>query len=363
MLQTPVSLDKQTWIESLRQTWAQFEQAGVLTETVAEQLARAWGFCRLLGADAGDRNRPLPGTVAQAAARSLLQIIQDTEAFAQRLPQEWDAAAEPAERDRLCLRLLEQRLDIQAILLAVELSLEDAYEREELSWSQMCQVLQPLEDSVVRLDQLLSRRDLLSLLASIADLPVLQDWRAALAEEYRQPMPWWLSELLDQVAARDRQRCAQELPSPALWRQLTAAQRLRPVILVFLRPRIAAEQTPVNIHLCWQSPDRRYRAHWRGQRGQESPAQLLFWFATVEEQPAQELAGQPVWFAGVPGVIEAEGRARFARERVLQQLEQGEDVRLEVGSQRQGWELLSETLQDAEAILRGETDADSVNRD
>lgn len=100
---------------------------------------------------------------------------------------------------------------------------------------------------------------------------------------------------------------------------------------------LAAEQAPLPPRvLWWQSPDRRYRACLAlPARPADDTVPLVAAFSTADDQPALDLAGQPVRLADAACTIGPDAKARWTLSEVSRS---GNDLVLEVGPNRLVWE-------------------------
>ncbi|HBO44521.1 MAG TPA: hypothetical protein DD670_11420, partial [Planctomycetaceae bacterium] len=172
-------------------------------------LARALGYCRLFGVEAGELDGILPANEAIAAAEELRRFLDLCIEDAKQLPGRWDEAPAQVE-EALCADLLEARMDVWAVGVALGESLEDCVvsvepEAEELGNAvEQTLVLRDTFDEILRLPE---QMVLLSVLVTI---PLLENWRAILAPEFQDCIPWWLDGTLEGIEENINRKLAEE---------------------------------------------------------------------------------------------------------------------------------------------------------
>ncbi len=328
------------------------EILGGVTLTPAHQAsalraAIALGYCRLFGADLGEEDGALPLLIAKAAMPSLHALIDDTAKRAETLADDWDSIDELVERDELCIRLLQDRMDIHAAYIAVDEAFLEAYGEQEISWKEYDNTLQALAEKVERLDAALQQPENLEILSTVAHLPLIENWRILLTEDHQALMPWWLSGLLSEVAQASVRKALKRMPSAEIWRAVARtvtekAQRelvvVKLLLLAALRARIAASPAAQPVIIRWVSPDGQYEAHCVLVQDKR-PEHIEIVFMTRTGEPAPDLSNQPVWLADLESKINAEGKAWFPSDGLLQALESGKPPCLAVGGSREVWEV------------------------
>lgn len=341
------------------------EGAAISTETATAALraAIALGYCRLYGIDLGEEEGVLPTPVALAAANGLQVEVDTLRQEAETLPQRWDDTEETRERDELCLDLLRGRMDVQAAFIAVEEALAEAQCQGEISWEQYAKETDALVAGLDKLDQTFQQREILEILSSVTDYPLLRNWRQMLADEFRPAQFWWLDGQLESVAQQLTDAFVREAPSPEAWRRVREAKRLREaqkaallrmclLRAVFTR-RIAAASEATSATLAWTSPDGRFQALCRVALGGTLPGKLTLYFMQTTGEPAPELTNAPVWWAGIASSISQEGSAVFEAEKLRKALEGNQMPELLVGPQQQLWLLTPASVQ---ALTQYQTD-------
>jgi len=332
------------------------EDGGEITAPIREAavaLATALGQCRLFGVELPeDLDGTLPLRTATAAAEGLVERLRRDTEDARALGPRWDQATDQVEEHDLVCGLLEARMDAWAALLAVEEASLAAQEDGEIANAseqerkRFGEAVEAMIDALADFDNALE--DEKGLLSVAADTNILDNWRASLAPEHSQPLPWWLDGTLEEegdraykevlewmshVEQRARLSRLHSTPEPAIlpWRPVVSP----PTLLA--AAEAAAEDQPFAPPLYWQSPDGRYEARLIFPPRLACPADepLGVYFERVEDQkPAVELAGEPIRLGDLPLTIDDQGRAAF----VLSQLPDSESPpELRVGASATPW--------------------------
>jgi hypothetical protein len=176
----------------------------------AYDLATALGRCRLHGVDLACDDGVLPLEVARAAMEQWVAALDDLVRIASELSARFDRAADSLEIEDLCLNLLGDRLDAWAAFLAIDEAYETAQEETDAGFSTP---LLPLFEAIERYDEALLGQ--LDILAIVADIPMLENWRAQLAPQFRDFLPWFLDGRIEQTAAALDQVALALAPDPA----------------------------------------------------------------------------------------------------------------------------------------------------
>ncbi len=313
----------------------------------AYQVAVALGFCRLFGVDPGDLDGVLPPGMAVAAARQLSSLLDHwTNEDVPTLPQRWEDAAHPAEAEEMCLELLEARMEAWAAYIAIDEAFAEMLESPDAPvdpqfMSALAHELDDLPAAFDEFDDALTEQ--IPLLATAVDTELLNNWRAFLAEPFRERLPWWLDGTLEKAAEHAYRQMLAELPAlqprtsmPTTVPVETPSAALAAYRRAFARREqiaAAAEEQPPLAILRWDSPDAAYYAFLPLPVG--TPTEIVLSFFTCSHEAATELAGAEVQLDGVESVIEPDGRARFSYDR-LRAAERLEAVLL-VGRERTAW--------------------------
>lgn len=349
-----------TYVQELNEILAEQELHEILAgvpptpahQASALRAAIALGYCRLFGADLGDADGALPLPIAKAATSALHDLIDDTVKRAETLAHDWDSTDEPIERDELCIRLLQDRMDIHAAYIALDEAWLEAYGEQEISWQEYDRALQALTERVERLDAALQQPENLEILSTVAHLPLIENWRILLAGDHQVLMPWWLSGLLSEVAQVSAREALKRMPSAEIWRTVARAvtekeQRklvtLKLLLWTALHVRAAAAPAGRPVIIRWVSPDHEYEALCVLVQDKR-PEQIEMVFMTRAGELVPGLSNQPVWLADLESKISAEGKAGFPSDGLLQALESGKPPCLVVGSSREVWEVDLESV-------------------
>jgi len=101
----------------------EFQRDGELSAAArhaAYGVAVARGYCRLLQVDLGDLQETLPARLAAVACGTVGEQLAVWTDDAVQLTQRWDAARGRSERTRLCVTLLENRMDAWAAFVELD---------------------------------------------------------------------------------------------------------------------------------------------------------------------------------------------------------------------------------------------------
>ncbi|MEJ5341248.1 MAG: hypothetical protein WHT09_06740 [Thermogutta sp.] len=277
----------------------------------AANVAVALGYCRVFGLDAGEDDGTLPPLEAIAAIEALEERLSELAEAVETLPQRWDDAP-VGEEDAVCADLLEQRMDLWVAMAALGEAACEAFIDADPLWETLHDKLQGLAEKIEVVDRQMQQREILELLSTLVGTELLNNWRQLLVEPYRSFAPYWLDGTLEEIDEELQKRFEQKsawlsrLPprrAGAAAAREQAARRTAEIILATRVLSVAAETSnlvePLAM-LSWRSPDRQYYAAtlWPSchKRGQELKLRV---FRTQDNQPATELAGAAVEFAGV----------------------------------------------------------------
>ena len=288
------------------------------TALAAWRLALAWGRCLLYGVPVGDAGGPLAPRIATLAIDELEARSAAMTREADRLEADWGEAVDPSEGDDYCARLLNFRMDLWAVALAVDeaaLAAGGAALRAALDRS---------DEAADRFDRALEAR--VKILATVSGTRLLENWRDMLAAPYRDPLPWWLDGTLEAVARRTEEEAVRTMPGPGAWAALTRLPspswtRVGEILGQLIRPATPAfgygetegrgpRSGPV---LCWLSPDGRWRAEVcvpdpLTPEEVARPRPMAF-TRVADDAAAVELAGAVIRLDGVTAEVGADGRA------------------------------------------------------
>jgi hypothetical protein len=175
----------------------------------------------------------------------------------------------------------------------------------------------------------------------------------------------------DVAAVLSNVRAGLEDDEPELWETLLKHRRIEEARdeierspdryrLFSALPRPAPTAAPAGAHDWSWLPEPQYQMaadapraagvahrHWRepgGTRDATLVADLADWKTPLRinfrrgDEAAEDMAGQPVWLAGCPNVIDAAGNADFKQDDLIRAKEEGRPVTLLVGESRTAWE-------------------------
>jgi hypothetical protein len=334
----------------------------------ALQVAFALGYCRLYGvAIEEDLDGVLPAQTALAAATALHQRLAEMA----RLVGEGDepereregSAVLLTEDEEFFLDLLEGRMDAWAAFTAIEEALQDclaapAAEADPLE-DQLDKAVDLLVEAAADLDERMCRQ--VKRLAVAADTNLLDNWRALLAEPWREPWPWWLDGTLEAAHKANLEEAFATMPDPAEWRRRVGRVKARRGYPRSVYPRIerpelaaaegAAEAPRLGRSLRWISPDGVWTATldlltWSTPDLEKIRRPLVF---SSDRSAPSELAG-PARLGRATSPI-TDGLAYFT----LAELREADELSLLVGENNEEWiadlSLVGENQE--EAILAG----------
>ena len=331
------------YLDDLRDSWTDPDLAGGGSEAAiaASRLTQAQGRCALFGIEMGELGRPLPSGSALVAVGELARQLETWRHEAETLGKRWDEAIDPAEGDELCARLLKFRMDIWAIQVsAYRAYLADAN-------PDLAGALDQLEGAADQFDEALEAQA--DILSTLTGTNLLKNWRASLAPEYRESLPWWLDGSLEEVARRLRQRADRTLHILAASTESSSAAVAEEHRLRLSPPNettawswletpqmMAASGTsrpPVHHYRDWRSGDG--TATLVAVPGQGPSVRVNF---KRQGKAARDLADQKAFLGGVPATIDKDGNADFDVGRLHQARVEGRRDCLAVGDPTAEWE-------------------------
>jgi len=331
-----------------------FENRGVPgpeAAAAAYRLALCLGYCRLLQVQLPDEiDGTLPAPEAMAAADELISHLSLWVQEARQLPLRWDTAP-PHVKDRYCTELLQARMDAWAAYWAISEAHQDCVVGREPAAQDFGQVVDRLLDSLDRFDDALRQPEILALLPILAGSQLLDNWRQMLGIPNSDYLPWWLDGTLEQESRRieaeslaamqelQAHRRGPRLPKdiPCPMRRHRAAAILEVQIIEALAAEPGDEGPPVPVMLKWASPDGRWIARLSCPPRLAVGGHLPLEFLTPDDQPALELAGQPVRLAGRQATIGPQGLAGFDLQQLQAAIRETEPLTLEVGEEPREW--------------------------
>lgn len=297
------------------------------------------GWCRLLGVPIELPDLSL-GAV-EAATRETWRYCRSLMKQLPRLGAEFDRASTQEEMNESCCSVLERRMELWAMMIA----LDDALEM--LDQGASAGEIKSLHRQVNRLDGLLAELDLMlhgveELLGIVVDLPLLDNWRDMLAEEFSDTMPWWLSGELEQGTERRYEAALATMPSGAVWeRRVAESSRLMRIADYLPAPRVelaaAAEEEDDNeLLLAWRSPDEQWIARLRipeaPRKGEQTEIKLFI--MDDADRPATCFAGETTRVGDFELTLDAQASATFPLAALRAA---GGERRLLVGGQEWVW--------------------------
>jgi hypothetical protein len=320
------------------------QPASPAADAAAYRLARALGECALFGVDPDELGGTLPVVCARAAVRQAQALAERVTEQARTLGELFDQTRSGVEAEQLVAGLLLVRTDLQAAFLALEEADLAALEQGHPDHAALDAELDGLVAALEELDAAL--QDQLELLTVAADTNLLRNLRAQLAEPYRSAPFWWLDGTIEAVAERSYEQVLETAPSPEAWARLRgdapgSATLPFPAWLSPIEGGLAAASEPAEAPPSpryWRSPDGRFLARLIQPAvfpSADAAVMLSFHHARADRAAAPELAGQPVWFLGVPGQLDDRGRATFGRGRLGASEAAGDE--LSVGPDRLPW--------------------------
>jgi len=277
----------------------------------AANVAVALGYCRVFGLDVGEDDGTLPALEAIAAIEALEERVAELAEAVETLAQRWDDAP-VGEEDAICADVLEQRMDLWVAMAAVGEAACEAFVDADPLWEILHDKLHGLAEKIEAVDCQIQQKETLELLSTLVGTELLSNWRQLLVEPYRSFAPYWLDGTLEKIDEELQKRFEQNsawLSKLPPRRAGTAAAKEQPsrraAEIILATPALSVAAEPSNLvepaaMLSWRSPDRHYYAAtlWpsRRKRGQELKLRV---FRSKDNQPATELAGAAVEFAGV----------------------------------------------------------------
>ncbi|MGC8541687.1 MAG: hypothetical protein ACP5QA_13810 [Phycisphaerae bacterium] len=326
------------------------------TEPIPEAARRAayhvavcLGHARLFAVELGELDGELPPAMALAALLELNKLLERLIAEAQSLGDRWDACEHPASAgvDMVC-SLLEEAFDAWAAWEAINETLLTgvlaACEQKKPGWldehekqRDQCAGLR------ARLDAALRQQE--ELLTVALDTNLIENLRGSLTPDHKLLAPWWLQGRLEEVAAwlqSDKGPLALSHEQVQTMRKVSQKSRNRWWLGDGYQPLAAAAAGPATeaasslLMTCWAGPEG-YEAELLVDENMPEDKPVALAFFGPDNQPAKALVGRPVELAGVHGVIDAEGLARFTR----QSLRGGaSEPELLVGLEKLPWPLI-----------------------
>ncbi|GIW93950.1 MAG: hypothetical protein KatS3mg110_1991 [Pirellulaceae bacterium] len=209
MCAEPISLHEQLTAEPIRELQRLLRDARLIhlqrPEAADKHIrgravaaVRNLGYCYLFGSGHVQFPPRVPVSVVRAAAKEAARLYDRWIERAVRLSEEWDGEDLIKWIETATLQRLEDRMEGEAIYVGISESLFAARREGELTSDQVNAVLAPLQDLLDQWDAVLL--DEVDALSVAADEPILANWREGLTEPYRDPPPWWLSGMLEEIA-------------------------------------------------------------------------------------------------------------------------------------------------------------------
>lgn len=305
-------------------------------QQVAYRLALALGRCIVYGVKLPeDVDGVLPYQVAIAAAKGGAALAVRMAEKARQLTSSWDDAS-PAAAEDLCASMLETRHDLWCAMQAVYESYECLLEESATQLGELESALDSFGEACEQLDAILQREENLALLSTLVELPLLDNWRRALAEPYRTIRPWWLSGVVENVANRVAQTAQQAYINlqKAEVRWAPAAAKVRRghsplwVLEVQGQPALAAAceapLPPVRAILKWRSPAADAWAHLSVPSTANAETVLPLELVDGSGNPLLSFAGKQVQLSGVVATIEADAVARIPLRQIRECLQRSQ---------------------------------------
>jgi hypothetical protein len=325
-----------------------FERGGGINPEAryaAYQLATALGRCRAFGVAMGGDDGVLPVMIAHTASIELADLVQRWREQTRSLGGRWDQSL-GVEGEALCLDLIEARMEAWVCTLTLDEAFRGALESADIGLADFRRVYDDAVRGIMEWDEELQAE--LELLASAAETNLLENWRQALAPQYRELLPWWLDGTLEAIAERSFELALESQPSPVSWRSLReriaavpmpAQLPSRAPFLPEFAPMAAAhvEESRPPRSRWWSSPDGSLTARMviPGQPMRDDETLSLIFRHADDRSAALELAGQPVTLASVTATVDEQGKAEFS---VQSFRSAGQDLRdLTVGHNATRW--------------------------
>ena len=317
------------------------------------EAAVACGNCRLFGGVSPQV--VFPAWLAIAAARRLAGLLATAADDADRLPELWgDATGDEAED--LVAGLLHARMDSWAALLQLDDVLEHCSDDADLA--DLEGAMEEFEAALDRFDRALFARQ--DYLATLTGTHLLDNLRATLADEFRDPLPWWLDGRLEALpseidAATDRLLAATLFDRKAVlpaWNPPTFADLRAQMGFAYAAAAAADDLLASPLFgqsvIRWASPGGDAFANLVPPPGEDTAApNLVIDFVAESGEPLLGVVGTPCTLVGVAAVIgrrDVEGRPRavavFPATQILEAGERtsaGGPLALAVGSPGVAW--------------------------
>ena len=172
-------------------------------------VAEGLGYCRLFGVSLGEADGPLSVAMAIAAAQELQRDLELATERSQSLREDWFDLDE-MDGDERCLSLLELRMDAWAILRVLDEAYWGCLDATGFDPIRLRNELNALCCHIDTFDGMLEEH--IDLLATVADATLLANWRAFLADEFQDCLPWWLDGTLEEEALKTDRIAAAALP-------------------------------------------------------------------------------------------------------------------------------------------------------
>ncbi len=316
----------------------------------AYRVALALGYCRLLRVELSeDIDGIMPVPEAMAAASELIRHCGVWIAEARELPSRWDTAPPGVEED-YCADLFQASMDAWAAFIAISEAHEDCVVSHDPAAEQFNCLFDGLLDTLDQFNRVLREPEILALLSTLVETPLLDQWRKMLDIPNGPYMPWWLDGTLEAVNRKIEALCEKHFNGIRTWvSELTQAgpspvprHRAEAIYRVQIGQVLAAEtrdeQPPIVALLKWVSPDKSCVARLTVPSQLPAGARLPMEFLDRQDQPLRDMVGRPVWLAGVQQVIDENGLARFDLKNLQEAVKDpSQPMTLEVGAERVEW--------------------------
>jgi hypothetical protein len=313
-------------------------------DEAAFRLALALGEAQLFGVALGEDDGILPAATAIAAARGLVAVIEQGLGLVESLGQSWDEARTGSEAEDLAAGLLEMRMKVWAAYEAVAEAEREAVADQDSQVADLSDRLDAAAGRIIELDEALQAE--LGILSTIADLPLLENWRRMLAAPHRDPMPWWLDGRLEAEAERVGLEAKTWMPDADQWRNIREIaarnQAEKPISLSLEEwlPRevlAAASDEDAIPPLGYRFDDP--RGHYEAmllvpESLPPGKSLVLRCFERESGKEAQALKGERVFLAGVSRDLDSHGMAVFSYKELA---ERGGHLRLSIGDPPVAW--------------------------
>ncbi len=296
-----------------------FNNGDAQSGAAALQLACAVGRCKVYGVTLPeDLDGDLPPDVALAACQYGQEVAERMAERSRALPDLWDEAPSGVAED-LCLELLEVRHDLWCAGVAILDTYGRTLDEQRDIADRLNEAVDAFQEALARWDEALQAAETLDILATVSDSPLLENWRALLAEPYRAIPPWWLSSLGDR--ARRVHDSAEELfhqihsAVGVAWRRTQPRSfhvlTVRRILQVPASPAVAAAQPnyelPIRELVQWRSPDGQYKAVLSLPASVKVDSMFCIEFRQRDDEPARNLAGHTARLCGLEFSINQDG--------------------------------------------------------